>query len=143
MAEPEQGARERAKSKKASNIEPEPEPEPPPKKEEDVAVPATNTKQEEEDDEMEEEGDRVNHKIALAAVVTEKDLVHQENSLLSDHLMVLQNPPDVIRNPVSATEASFLLDIYLSIFRSINLSIYHPLSAIGSLLNSVWTFVDT
>lgn len=114
MAEPEQGARERAKSKKATDIEPEPElkPEPPPKKEE-----ATQTKQEEEDDEM-EEGDTVDHKTTLAAVVTEKDLVHQENSLLSDHLMVLQNPPDVIHNPVSATEASSLLVIY----QSINLS---------------------
>lgn len=129
MAEPEQGARERAKSKKAADIEPEPElkPEPPPK-EEDVAVPATTTKQEEEDDEMEEEGDRVDHKITLAAVVTEKDLVHQENSLLSDHLMVLQNPPDVIHNPVSATEASSLLVIYVSIDQSINLSIYQSIT---------------
>ena len=116
MAEPEQGARERAKSKKAADIEPEPElkPDPPPKKEEDVAVPATQPKQEEEDDEM-EEGDTVDHKTTLAAVVTEKDLVHQENSLLSDHLMVLQNPPDVIHNPVSASEASSLLVIYQSI----------------------------
>ena len=132
MAEPEQGARERAKSKKAADIEPEPEPElkpEPPPKEEDVAVPATKTKQEEEDDEMEEEGDRVDHKITLAAVVTEKDLVHQENSLLSDHLMVLQNPPDVIHNPVSATVASSLLVI--NVF--INPSIYHRLSLIGSL----------
>lgn len=132
MAEPEEGPREKAKSKVAADIEPEPdlEPEPPPKKEEeDVTVPETKTpNQEEEDDEMEGEGGRVDHKSALAAVVTEKDLVHQENSLLSDHLMVLQNPPDVKNNPVPATEPSLLV-IYLSI--------YHSLSLIGSLLNPV------